>query len=168
MPKAVRPVGIAFPVAPINCRSLRCCRRPISCWQRPRDDVYGVRDFHLALRASCSDGSRGARFQQRCQVSLEGRTRARSLLGTRDRAMLSCGRARGGTHPVESNRLSSGSSQAFSTQACGKGSLLELGRSIRVQFRGAPFSGSTACNLWSRRSAPMHRCRGRTATCVSP
>ena len=117
MPKGVRAVGNAFPVARINWRSLICWRRPISYWPRPLDDVYGVDAFHLAFIASCSDGSRGARFHQRCQTSLEGRTRARSCFGTRDMAMLSCERARGGTHPAESSRLSSGSSQAFLTQS---------------------------------------------------
>ena len=40
-----------------------------------------------------------------------------AVLGTRDMAMLSCERASGGTHPAESSRLSSGSSQAFLTQS---------------------------------------------------
>ncbi len=117
MPKGVRPVGIAFPVVPINWRFLICWRRPISYWLRLLDAVYGVEAFHLTVRASCSDGSRGARFQQRRQTSLEGRTRERSRFGTRDMALVSCERSRGGTHPAESSRLSRGSSQAFLTQS---------------------------------------------------
>ena len=117
MPKAVGPVGIAFPAVHINWRFLICWRRPTSFWLRPPVDGYGAKASHLAFRASCSDGSRGARFQQRCQISLEGRTRARSRFGTRDIAVLSCERAKGGTHPADRSRLNSGSFQAFLTQS---------------------------------------------------